>query len=357
MSIRNGLVAFALLIMCASTAQAAGAESSFGFGARLGPTTGVGLEATYGLNQWIDLRAAVNVGDIEFDYEEQETTYRGELSYSSVSGFVDIKPFGGGFRLTAGMYSKPLELDLAASGEDEYDLGDRSYFGDLDLDGKVDLGSAAPYLGIGWGGTTNGSGLGMSFDLGVQFGDSPEVSLTANGTVCDLTSDPNCTSTFNVNDPNDQRSLAFQAELDREIAELEDDAKDFELIPVIQIGLHYRFGGSRATSVDSGRCSSPACKALAPTQTVLPVGATAPAPRPVAAPPSPPAKGPGPGSFVTTRPLKIKPSPTSASKPTGVIAVGATVTVKSEQKNNDGDWRFVTSGVLGGWVRASDLNL
>lgn len=348
------LLAVILLLPLGGAAQAAGTESSFGLGTRLGITTGLGFEATYGVNRWVDLRGGFNIGYVEFDYEEQETTYLGELSYRSFSGFVDIKPFGGGFRLSAGVYSKPMELELAASGEDEYDLGDRNYFGDLDLDGDVELGSAVPYLGIGWGGTTNGSGLGMSFDLGVQFGDSPDVSLIANGTVCDLTSDPNCTATFDVNDPNDPRAQMFQSELNREIAELEDDAKDFELIPVIQIGLHYRFGGG-----SSSGDTAPRRAAVSPVAPPVSAPAAAPvigiAPKAPAAAATPRTQTPPPGSFVTARVLQIKPSPTSAAKPSGIIAAGATVTVKGEQKNNDGDWRFVTSGVQGGWLRASDI--
>ena len=291
---RNRLLALAGLAFLPLGAQAAGTASSFGVGTRLGPTTGLGLEATYGVNRWIDLRGAFHVGTLSFDYDDDDTTYEAEFSYRAAAGFVDLKPFGGGFRITAGIYSKPMELELSASGQDDYDVGDRTYRGDLDLDGEVDLGSSAPYLGIGWGGTTNGSGFGASFDIGVQFADAPNVSLDARGTACDATldsgCDPNGVEGFNVNSA-DPRAQIFQAELDREVAELEDDAEDFELVPVIQFGLHYRFGGGASTAPAT---PAPAAPLVSPAASATPnppcCGQAAPArsaPAPVDAPRAP----------------------------------------------------------------------
>lgn len=226
-------------------AETAGAGSPLGLGLRLG-TTGIGIDLGYGLNRYVDLRAGYNFGSYSGEQEEDGIDYDGELKISAATFMVDLKPFAGGFRITAGLYTGSPELDLNAksrSTSEEFEIGDRTYLGDgLALDGGIDLGSTAPYLGIGWGGTTNGRGLGVSFDLGVLFTKSPDVSLLASGRVCDATDgacDP-VADGFDVNADTPEAN-AFQAQLTNEVANIEDDAKDFKLWPVVNLGLHYRF--------------------------------------------------------------------------------------------------------------------
>ena len=217
----------------------------FGVGVHAG-TGGLGIDVAYGLNRWIDLRAGYNFGSYSGEQEEDGIDYDGEIKISAAKLMVDLKPFAGGFRISAGVYTGSPELDLNAksrSTSEEFEIGDRIYRGDgLALDGGIDLGSTAPYLGIGWGGTTNGRGLGVSFDLGVLFTKSPDVSLLANGRVCDATEgdcDP-VADGFDVNGGTPEAD-AFQAQLADEVANIEDDAKDFKLWPVLNLGLHYRF--------------------------------------------------------------------------------------------------------------------
>jgi hypothetical protein len=235
------LILAAGLLCVSAAAMAEDVASTHGVGARIG-TDGIGLSYTYGLNKYVDLRAGYSFGSYSYDDDDEGINYKAKLKLGALSGLVDIKPFAGGFRITTGVYSASPELTLNASGRDVYEVGDSEYDGDLRLDGGFDLGSAAPYLGIGWGGTTNGSGFGVSFDLGVLFTGSAKIDLTASGFACDVT-DAGC-------DPTDATSPGridvskdptFQAELAKERADLEDDAKDFKLWPVLNLGLHYRF--------------------------------------------------------------------------------------------------------------------
>lgn len=209
-------------------------------------TGGLGIDYAYPVASFLDVRAGYDFGSISKNHEEDGIDYRAKLKFSSARLLADLKPFGGGFRISAGLYTGTPEVDLESrGGQDDYDIGDRTYTGDLMLDGKVDIGGAAPYLGIGWGGTTSGSGFGVSFDIGVLFASSPNASLDATGTACDATATPGCDPNgpdgFNVNDLDDPRAVQFQANKDAEIAKLEDDAKDYDLWPIIRLGLHYRF--------------------------------------------------------------------------------------------------------------------
>ncbi|MFC4252376.1 MAG: hypothetical protein ACPHN2_06590 [Sinimarinibacterium flocculans] len=238
------LIAAGLLAALAQPAHAADdADTALygGIGLRLG-TGGLGIDYTYGINRYVDVRAGYYFGSIDTTAEEDDIEYDAELEFSALSAMVDIKPFKGGFRISAGIHAPP-ELALYADGMDEYEVGDRRYTGDLVLDGKADLGSAAPYLGLGWGGTTNDRGLGVSFDIGVIFAKSPDVSLDVTGRACDSTAapcDPDGASGFDVSG-SDPRAQQFQADKEQEVRNLEEDAKDFDLWPVLMIGLHYRF--------------------------------------------------------------------------------------------------------------------
>lgn len=214
-----------------------------GLGLRFG-TAGIGLDYTYGINRWLDVRAGYHFGAYSYEQEEDDIEYEAELKISALALMLDVKPFAGGFRISLGAFSSPPEFDLRSEGLDDYELGESTYTGDLRIDGGIDLGSTAPYVGLGWGGTTNASGFGASFDIGVMFAKAPDVSLDITGRACDSTNgdcDPNGAEGFDIDDPNDARAQQFQADKDEEIRNLEDDAKEFDLWPVLMFGLHYRF--------------------------------------------------------------------------------------------------------------------
>lgn len=243
----------AILLACASIAPAAAQDEagsapssqarigSFGLG--IG-TNGIAVDYAYGLNRWLDLRAGLNFGSLDRELEEDGIDYDAEISFSGGKLLLDIKPFAGGFRISTGIYTAPPELELDASGLDDYEIGGATYRGDLQIDSSIDLGSAAPYLGIGWGGTANATGFGVSFDIGVMFTDSPQVGLAVDGRACDATltgaCDPDGVGGFDVNG-SDPRAVIFQNEREAERQNLEQEAEDFDLWPVIQLALHYRF--------------------------------------------------------------------------------------------------------------------
>lgn len=217
-----------------------------GVGVRFG-TAGFALDYTYGINRYVDVRGGYHFGSYDREQEEDGIAYQGELEISAFTAMADIKPFGGGFRLSLGAFSSPPELALKANGRDDYELGDATYRGDLVLNGDLDLGSLTPYFGLGWGGTANATGFGASFDIGVMFAKSPDVSLAVNGRACDAspgTGNPDCDPSgaegFDVNGDSPQVQ-AFQANVDREARNLEDETEDFNMWPVIMLGLHYRF--------------------------------------------------------------------------------------------------------------------
>lgn len=243
--IRNSLIGTVLLAgaLSATAAQAA-EEARYGsFGVGIG-TGGIGIDFAYPLHRFFDARIGYDFGSVGYTYEEDDddgagdpVEYDADLKFSAARLLLDYKPFGGGFRISAGLYTGTPELEGRSKGNrlDEVDIGDGVYNIEGSVQADADLGGTAPYLGIGWGGTAGATGFGMSFDLGVLFADSPSFDVRVNGLFCEASADPNCTPNTAASDP------ALQADIQREIAELEEDAEDFDLWPILRIGFHYRF--------------------------------------------------------------------------------------------------------------------
>jgi hypothetical protein len=221
----------------------AASDNSSAVGLRAG-SGGVVVEYAHRLNDYIDLRGGYAFGSLARDFDEDGIDYDGDIKFSAVQAMIDLKPFAGGFRISAGLYSAAPGVTLETIGDnDQYDVGGREYTATGRLDGDIDFGSAAPYLGLGWGGTTGGNGFGLSFDAGVMFADAPAVALTAQGRACDSTltaCDPSGPGGFDV-ESGDPRAQAFRNELEAESEEVERDIEGLRYWPVVSLGLHYRW--------------------------------------------------------------------------------------------------------------------
>jgi len=228
------------------TAAAAPATSArWALGLRAG-SSGLGAELALGLSERFDLRAGYYGGTYSGSVNYDGIDYDADLKAQAGALMLDFRPFAGGFRITAGVYSAPPDIAFRhIANNDSYEIGGAQYTADGRLDGDIDLGGVTPYAGIGWGGGSGRApGFGMSLDVGVMFAQSPSISLQATGRACNssvLACDPNGLSGFDVNDPSDPRAQTFQDELEQERQNVEDDVSNYNLWPVISLGVHYRF--------------------------------------------------------------------------------------------------------------------
>jgi hypothetical protein len=186
-------------------------------------TLGGGVEVNYALSPKFTVGAGLN----SFSRSKSDTAdnidYDFDLNLQTLALLANFHPFSGAFRLTAGVMHNGNEVKMKAKPTASYDIGGQTYTAAQvgSLGGKVDFNTLAPYLGLGWG-KSAARGIGATFDLGVLFQGSPNVSLTASGGT--LSNDP-----------------TFQANLKQEEANAEDDIKGFTLYPVISLGVNYRF--------------------------------------------------------------------------------------------------------------------
>jgi hypothetical protein len=135
---------------------------------------------------------------------------------------LDIHPFGGGFRVSGGGMLNKNEIQLRANLDRTVEIDDQE-FSLSDFKGEVTFEEMAPYLGIGYGNAVGADGRWhFSCDFGVMFQGEPKVSASATAS-------------------NPAIQPIVDEALDREVADLQDDANAFKYYPVISAGVSFRF--------------------------------------------------------------------------------------------------------------------
>jgi hypothetical protein len=213
-----------LLLICLPVASGFANTGDFALGGKAS-TLGLGIDGTVGLLPRLNLRVGANAFSIELDTSTSDIDYDMEVDLLSFPIVLDWHLFrDSGFRISAGALINQNEADLEGSSQSSYTIGGIEYTAaELGtLRGKVDFDTVAPYLGIGWGNAV-GKNKRWSFncDLGVVFQGQANIDLAANGPVA---SDP-----------------SFQADLDQEKQDLEDELDDYKYYPVVSLGVSYRF--------------------------------------------------------------------------------------------------------------------
>lgn len=210
-----------VLLLASLWSGVAHAEHDFGVGITAG-TLGLGLEASWKPLRYLELRIGANAFDISSDGDVAGINYDQELSLQSFYGTANIHFTDSPMRVTAGYYSNGNELLLINDQMVDQEIGGVIYpgAGIGTLSSTTTFANGAPYFGIGYDFTIKGK-IGINVDFGVLWQGDPEVTLTADGA---LSGDP-----------------GFQAALEAERQELEDDLSEFKVMPVLQIGFVYNF--------------------------------------------------------------------------------------------------------------------
>lgn len=199
-----------------------GESKGFAVAGKVG-TLGLGGEVTAGVSSDINARVGFNRLDFDFDGDLGNVDYDFELDFRSYTVLVDWFVFDGPIRITGGIIPMDHELHLEAGVDSGIfqRIGDNIYrWEDIGiLSGLAEVDGVAPYVGIGWGDILDKSKRwGFYSDLGVAFTKSPEVALSATGTV-----------------PGLEEDLILESE------EIEDDLRNFRFYPVLSAGLFIRF--------------------------------------------------------------------------------------------------------------------
>ncbi|MFT4091281.1 MAG: hypothetical protein QM645_11155 [Asticcacaulis sp.] len=206
-----------------SAGAAAAYDSSFAVGVH-GGTTGVGISAKYQINDYFVIRGDYDHLDYSRDFNSKDVDYDGELNFKPFTLAVDVHPFQNSFFVSAGYNTGDRKVKLTARPTGDTEIGGTTYtpeqIGTLTADG--DLGSGAPFVGLGFDNTYTASGS-LSFRIlaGAIIGKDPTVRLSSDSSYA---SNP-----------------LFQASLRQEEADLQDDVDKVKTYPVLQVGVNWRF--------------------------------------------------------------------------------------------------------------------
>lgn len=195
--------------------------SGIAISAKLG-TLGPGADLTVGVNQYLGTRFQANGGSWEPTIENDDGTIQADFEWLTYGALLDWFPAGGGFRITTGLYLNKNKAKMDADLTESVTLGGEEYYLD-ELEGSIKFADTAPYLGIGYGNAVApDSRWHFSCDFGVLFQGAPEITASARA------SDP-------------ALQPAVDAALEREVADLEDDASILRFYPVIAVGVSFQF--------------------------------------------------------------------------------------------------------------------
>jgi hypothetical protein len=188
-------------------------------GVRAG-TLGFGVELSYPLSQRLGLRLNADSYKYSKTFKQEDIEYDGKATLKTGSLLIDWYPFANNFRVSAGPMYNGNKVDLTSQPGNVVVNG-TTY--QATIEGQVNFKKYVPYAGIGYG-RPIGTGLSLTFDLGVIFQGTPTATLT--GT---------CTS------PVPGACNTFQSDLAAQQQTANDDLKNFRYYPVVSLGLAYTF--------------------------------------------------------------------------------------------------------------------
>jgi hypothetical protein len=206
-----------------------GAANAADFGAYgTAGTVGLGGGIVTSFNSHLGAR----LGYTAFDYkvknvESSGLSFDGTAELGGLQAMLDWYPFGGGFRVSAGVMENAKLSATAKPLVDSYTFDGVTYTtADVaDARGTAEFGSLAPYLGLGFGRALSSDGrFAFTADIGVAFTGSADVQLNV---TCTAQAAALCTQ--------------IQSDVAAEQAELQADADDIKYWPVLSFGVSYRF--------------------------------------------------------------------------------------------------------------------
>lgn len=213
-----------ITLICATLQSGLADTGDFAIG--VGPgTLGISADTTIGLSSHFNARVGVNVFNFDMQTTQNEIDYDLDIKLLSFPVLLDWHPFKtSGFRISTGLVINKNQANAAVTSQSTYTIGGTEYTSaELGkVSGKLTFDTLAPYLGIGWGNAV-GKNTRWSFvcDVGVVFQGKTDLSLKASGPIAS--------------------NAEFQADLEQERRDLEDDLDNYRYYPVVSVGVSYKF--------------------------------------------------------------------------------------------------------------------
>jgi len=202
-----------------------GPDSPWALALRPVGTQGLGLDLARSLSSRLSARVGFGIPTrFKFDESASSTDYDCTADLGALQTLLDVYPFKRGFRVTVGALGTRHGFDIEAKPADSYQIGGVTYPGDQvgTLSGQASVRRLIPYFGLGWGNAfAKEKRISVAFDVGVAPQGTPSVTLSASGP---LAADP-----------------AFQEDLLREAADVQDRLDSWRIFPVVSFTISRRF--------------------------------------------------------------------------------------------------------------------
>jgi hypothetical protein len=216
-----------ILSCVGAAALGAGSTHAQSVGARIG-TTGFGIEAGYGFNELLGVRGSYGAGSFDYGFTESDIRYESKVKPRIGLLTLDVHPFAGFFRLSAGLGFNNTRADGTAEPTSGTIIINGTVYNASDVgtvQGKVTFDRTSPYLGLGWGAPAkSGGGLYFTSDFGVIFS---KASGSVTGACAPTLPAPTCTQ--------------LQNDLNAEALQFKQEVEKIKYYPVIAVGIGYRF--------------------------------------------------------------------------------------------------------------------
>lgn len=184
-----------------------------------GGTLGIGPEVGLRLSDRFGLRGNATFLGVGHHFDSSDLDYDGRLKLRSGGAMVDLFPFGGGFRLSAGARYNKNRARVVATPTGNASVGGQTFTPAQigTLSGTGDVKRFAPAATLGWG-SKPGKGFLFGFEAGALFQGRVRVSNFTSST-----------------------GLIPQARIEAERQDVQHDVDKVKVYPIVQIALGWRF--------------------------------------------------------------------------------------------------------------------
>lgn len=205
-------------------------------GMNVGVFHGVALTYQKPLSDQVSVQLELTTAPYDGEFDQDGIEYDIEYDKNNIGALIQYAPYKY-FYLAGGIYvgDHNWNLDAKPQGTSQK-IGDRTYYSNnLHLKGQAAFSKASPYIGIG-AQYTFANGITLRSDTGWLYIGKGALSYKATGKIylsaSDLEEDKNG---LNVSD------AQFQEDLEKERANLEEEIEDYNLLPMLHVGIAYTF--------------------------------------------------------------------------------------------------------------------
>ncbi len=186
-------------------------------------TLGIGPELAVRFNDHVGVRGGAGFLTVNGTAESDDLGYDGKFRLQSYGAMLDVYPFGGAFRVSAGARINRNRITVGLTPDEEVTIGDQDFTAAEvgRLSGRATPKKFSPALTLGWAGQ-NRRGFFVGSEIGVLFQGAFKLEqFQASGTA--------------------RNDADFKAALERERISLQDDVDKVKVWPILQVAIGWRF--------------------------------------------------------------------------------------------------------------------